>query len=365
MSKSQNVKNGKIEFLRFIFSIIIVLHHSRFLLGDEISPFLGGSFAVEFFFIVSGYLMMSSIEKCARGGDKLLVGRETLCFITKKVKNIMPQAICSWIIAFIFISITQAKNIKEMLEMFIDSFWELWMLEMSGLPAQEINGVVWYISSMLLCMAILYPLIRKFPDEMLNIVVPLTILFVLGYLCQEIGTPRNPSHWLGITYKGNLRALSEICIGVLCYQITKNLKKTSLSCFGKILVTILETGIYFTVISYMYFFKASRRDYFFLALLAFGVILSFSGRGVFSAAFNHSLCFFLGKMSMALFFSHTFFAKYLNEILPSCYTNILRMSIYIGCTIFTSILVMTVVHVWKRKEKYVIEKIKYLVLLSQ
>ena len=34
--------------------------------------------------------MMSSIEKCARGGDKLLVGRETLCFITKKVKNIMP-----------------------------------------------------------------------------------------------------------------------------------------------------------------------------------------------------------------------------------------------------------------------------------
>ena len=54
-------RNGKIEFLRFLFSLIIVVHHSRMFLGDEISPFLGGSLAVEFFFFVSGYLMMAYI----------------------------------------------------------------------------------------------------------------------------------------------------------------------------------------------------------------------------------------------------------------------------------------------------------------
>lgn len=63
-------RNGKIELLRFLFAVIIVLHHSRQLLGDENCLFLGGSLGVEFFFIVSGYLMMSSIEKrkCVRGG---------------------------------------------------------------------------------------------------------------------------------------------------------------------------------------------------------------------------------------------------------------------------------------------------------
>ena len=41
------MRNGKIDFYKFIFSIIIVIHHSRNLVGDDLSKFLGGSFAVE------------------------------------------------------------------------------------------------------------------------------------------------------------------------------------------------------------------------------------------------------------------------------------------------------------------------------
>ena len=55
--------NGKIELLRFVFAVIIVIHHSRYIFGDDYSPFLGGSLGVEFFFFVSGYLMMATIAK--------------------------------------------------------------------------------------------------------------------------------------------------------------------------------------------------------------------------------------------------------------------------------------------------------------
>lgn len=56
-------RNVTIEYLRFVFAGIVVLHHSRYILGDEDCWFLGGSLAVEFFLFVSGYLLQVSAEK--------------------------------------------------------------------------------------------------------------------------------------------------------------------------------------------------------------------------------------------------------------------------------------------------------------
>lgn len=73
----ENLRNGEIDFLRFLFSLIILLRHSSNIVGKEWYPFLGGAFAVEFFFIVSGYLMMASIQKCLQGGGQLFIrGRD-------------------------------------------------------------------------------------------------------------------------------------------------------------------------------------------------------------------------------------------------------------------------------------------------
>ena len=48
-------KNNYIEFLRFLFCSIIVVHHSSNL-------FPSGAFAVEFFYIVMGYFAIKHIE---------------------------------------------------------------------------------------------------------------------------------------------------------------------------------------------------------------------------------------------------------------------------------------------------------------
>ncbi len=53
-TKIHRARNGKIDFLRLLFAFIIVLHHTRYLLGDDHCLFLGGSLSVEFFFFVSG-----------------------------------------------------------------------------------------------------------------------------------------------------------------------------------------------------------------------------------------------------------------------------------------------------------------------
>lgn len=58
-------RNGTIDFLKFIFAVIIVIFHGSQKLTDDSSLqiFKSGRLGVEFFFLVSGYMMAASAEK--------------------------------------------------------------------------------------------------------------------------------------------------------------------------------------------------------------------------------------------------------------------------------------------------------------
>lgn len=353
MSKALNARrqrNGKIEFLRFLFAVIIVIHHSRNLLGDDQCMFLGGSLAVEFFFIVSGYLMMASIEKIQRQGpaNGEPLGKETIRFLGKKVSAVSPEVFVAWVIGFVFVVVAKSQSIKEAAKLFIGGIWEMLLLSMSGISVTGVNGVVWYISSMLLCMAILYPLIRRYPDMARCVIIPLCTLLLFGFLCQNYGEPRNPTKWLHLAYKGTLRGFAEIGLGVMCFSATTYIRKLPLNSKGKFLVTVVEIFSYTAAIWYMYTQKATERDYFFIMLLAIGAILSFSGQGIFAASFNNVFCIFLGKFSSPLYFSHVFYAQYLNNLLPESFQNNQRMAVYMASAFGTAVGVMLMSD-WIRK----------------
>ena len=100
-------RNREVDFLRFVFAVIIMLHHSRYVLGDENCLFLGGSLAVEFFFIVSGYLMMASILRAERrqstGVTRAALGTETYHFLLRKIRAFLPEYLIAWFIGFFLI----------------------------------------------------------------------------------------------------------------------------------------------------------------------------------------------------------------------------------------------------------------------
>lgn len=51
-------RNGIIDFMRFVFSILVVLEHTFLFRGRMLAGYIG----VEFFFIVTGWLLMKHIE---------------------------------------------------------------------------------------------------------------------------------------------------------------------------------------------------------------------------------------------------------------------------------------------------------------
>ena len=309
---SKRGRVGEMELWRFLFAIIIVFHHSRNLIGNENAPFFNGAYAVEFFFILSGYLLMQSIAHSQDlPGDRL--GTETIQFIKNKYLSFCPDLYISWIIGFLATVIITRCNV---LELFMGGFWEMTLLHMGGLYISKINSAVWYLSSMLLGMLILYPLLRRYKETAKKLLVPLITLFLLGWFYQETGSLRVPFDWNGITFKANLRAIADLGLGVICYQTTQWFSSLSFNKPAKVMVALVKYFCYGTLITYMFTVDEvpPTQDFFFLILWMIAIGMTFSRQSIANHIFDNKWIFFLGKFSLPLYLSHYYWSTLLAEL---------------------------------------------------
>lgn len=341
--EKQKMRCGKIDFLRFIFSICIVLNHAKYIMPTKAlaRQFAGFSFGVEFFFLVSGYLMMATIER-AEAGSTVSLGKETGAFLWRKVKVLYPELLISYMVGFGVIAAASSLNLGTL---FFKSWFEAFAListGLTGLDEYTVVPVIWYVSSMLICMALLYPLTRRFKDKVINIVLPLVIVLVFGYMYRTYKTIRGPLSWTGVTMRGNLRALAELSLGMLCYGLTQKLKKVDFTKAGRIVLGALEIGLYAVVIGYMAMNKASVKDFLYLVALCAAVILTFSGKSIGHELFDNKICAWLGKYSVSLFCSHYVFCIQLEHLIPGFETLSwqLRLAAYMGVSFATGLGVM-------------------------
>ncbi len=413
-------RNGRIELLRFLFALVILLHHTRFLFGYEQGILIGGSFAVEFFFLVSGYLLAGKIigdgafvhrsahctgdgafaqgRSCVHGDGAFAQGRscvhgngpfvtqdgalmrgngadarasavrpvgrsddncesaglgtETLQFLLHKIKGLCPQLPIAWFIGFFFISAVNGYGPRGILRFFRKSVWELLQVRMAGLyiAPNHVDGVVWYISTMLLCMAVLYPLLRRFPDMMTRVVCPLVAILLLGYLCQNFDSPRDPSKWLGVTFKGNLRGMAELCIGVCLYPLAEKIKRIPWNRFSAILAEVVMGVLFLDLLRYMTR-EPSNEDYFYLLLMAVLVMLAFSGVGALDGVLRNPLVYKLGQFSSALFFCHLYYARNLDAVLPEGLSRGQVLAVYLFCAFGTALVTEGLSALWNRSRQ--------------
>ena len=179
---------GEVEFFRFVFAVAIAFFHSSNLLGTR-PIFKNGASAVEFFFLVSGYLLMASVEKLREKPIDNL-GRETVGFVLGRIKPIYLDVVIGYVLGFTFRCISTAPSAGSMWSLFRKSVFEVLLVQRAGLGSNKINAAIWYVQSMLLCFCILYPLIRKFPRMMKQVILPLGALLLVGWLIRSEGSLR-------------------------------------------------------------------------------------------------------------------------------------------------------------------------------
>lgn len=301
-------RNGEIELLRFIFSMIVVCYHINNQLDiqpvSHLSFFLHGKIAVEFFFLVSGYLMAAGAKKKYQTTD---IVHETGVFIRKKFWSIFPYHIICFAVGLVLVlRFTHLPSSRHIINTLAASLPNLFLVQNSGLYQKNILTPEWYISAMLWMMLLIYPLILRFKDKFTKIAAPILCVVLVGYMIHANGKLGGTGRFL-FNYtvpKIYVRAFSEMCGGVFAYEVVQVLRSQKLKLPVRLFLTVAEAVCYAVPIAYTCSdWEQPYEGYAFYFLFA-GVVLSFSKVSVFSKLFNNPVVYYLGRLSLPIYYTH-------------------------------------------------------------
>ena len=310
-------KNGEIELLRFVFAIIIMLRHAS---GKIIIGFFGrAALGVEFFFIVSGYLMALSVKKkMDTQPDCERLGTESFYYVVHKFKGLMPEFLFAWMISFgvAHIDISKTITIREMVNDLMVWIYQLIPVSMAGFSGGEFHMAAWYISAMLLAMAILYPICRKYYDMYTRVIAPLLAIFILGMLQLSYGTVLGPVALIGtVTFRGFPRAIAEISLGAALCPLCEDFARHEITKNQSRMLTILSVICLGLTLAWMTIGTGNTCDTFCVFLIAIVVFVAFSAKGSLKERFDREFCYKAGRLSMVIYMCHCEWAKFFGKAL--------------------------------------------------
>lgn len=288
-------KYHNIEFLRFVFAIIIVYFH---ILHANIIKFIGNNhdyivlakmsvnagWIVECFFIISGYFLYKSIN-----ADNDI---NIIKFIWKKISRLGPVLIFSCIIGVIFFN----QNIYQ-------AIFNSLFLQCIGLSL-DYKGINWYISPLFWALILYYTILKKFENKKAYVFVGgicyLTYLVNINYCNGGFG--RETVY--GIINLGLARALAGIGLGLLIGKILDELK---LYCFRinpklKLLImTFLEISAFVFLIRYFLFGLKYKNAFIVVIVFSFLFISFINRNGILSRVLNNCVFSLFGRYSYSIY----------------------------------------------------------------
>lgn len=355
-------RNNSIELLRFLFTAIIIFFHINLDLWDQgkviavirgipVTFFMHGNLGVEFFFLVTGYLLARSVHKKIQAdrsnpGMSASLSQETLQFIVHKAKAVFPCYLTACALTP-FARLIVGKNLG--MSYFLKRIPSLFFLQRLGLGRPFI-GCTWYLSSLFIALPFVYPLCRKYYKAYTRVAAPVLCAVLLWSIITLTGSLGDIDDWFFFTYKTNIRAFAEISMGTTAYELSRFIRGRVHSLPARAALTF--TALASLALSLMYMCSAADGSYglpvFYLLFLL--VTITFSGEGLISRAdFFHSPFFtWLGAVSLPMYVSQTL----LRMLVPCVFGKYSQWTqcflIYAGTLLLASGLLTAISHVKNR-----------------
>ena len=254
-------QNNMISFWRVIFTYVIMLLHLFNQYGHSTGWYIG----VEFFFVVSGWLLAKDVDT---------KDRSPYMYTWHRLKRLYPEYIAAFIPAAACFIYSRNYNIKEAInwigtkglrEILMIHYWSWFDNSLMA------NVATWYISVMLLAGLLLYCCLKQFPKLTKELLIPIVAVSFITYSYRMVGN-MSGDDVCGMFYHVRFfRGLSEMGIGCLIYEYSLHyseyLKSTCIKLLGIL-------SMIFTIVA-SYFYKGEY-DYLYLLLISIGVLVSFN-----------------------------------------------------------------------------------------
>ena len=291
-----------IDFLRFVFALIIVYYH---ILHANIIPYVNGnetytqlatlcnyaSNIVAVFFMISGVFLYRSYEKSTNNTP-------VFDYLLGRVVRLAPLLILA-----ILLESALNKNFN----------WErniinMFFLQCSGLSL-EYKGILWYVSSFFIVSILYYAVLASISKRkallLISVLVYFSFAFRINYANGSIGGRETVLYVVNL---GVLRAIGDMGWGIILAVIYEKLHrmKTVYARFAntwvfKVLAGITEMATLIWLFDYFLF--STRVNNHILLIIVFSVLLliMLSSNSIMAKLFNKRFWGHLGKYAYAIY----------------------------------------------------------------
>ncbi len=289
-ANTANNKNAAVEFLRFFIIMCVVVHH-------YCSFVPGGYLGVDFYFVLSGFLLMRHYERHGGNTDKPYL--DALVYTKERYFRLLPNYLFAFFLSYI-LWICLAKD-TGLVGLFENNIWELLMLEAFGFTEFLMVAPGWYCSALLIAGFFVYVLLSKCRKSYLQFIAPISLFVILAYISHNFGQLNQHLQFAGFTTTGVLRGFAELGLGCICYVVHKSLLKKPPTCMVS---TLVELFCIIYICVQIFDHKDGKRD--FICLLAIAVLTTslFVGNSLWSKLLNHRWANYLGSISIGIYLNH-------------------------------------------------------------
>ena len=248
MSKDNKVqKNGYIYFLKFVFSIVILIFHGRVFANNANEILcLYAYVGVNYYFVVSGFLFINSVIKKDNSEENSYYG--ALKFLGYKIKPFVLKLLIVFISTHILLNYKDILNIRLL---FSDSYVaELFQISSVGYK-YLLNASWWYLSVMFIIVFLLYPAVKKHKINFAYYYSPILIFISLGIVKYNHIDINFHSAISSFLMNGFYTGIIYINLGIISYAISKTIREVfNDKTITRICITIFETlGYTFAIIN--------------------------------------------------------------------------------------------------------------------
>lgn len=257
--KNVEKKYYNLEFYRIFFTIFVCVNHIK------IYRFVNHAYlAVEFFFMVSGFMLLQSYKNKKRTPSEYLISR---------LKKLYPDYFFALIVYVFYLGIKTLiySNFGEIKVILTKMIPEVFLVQNIGIWGEGNNYPLWYLAVLIWGGFFLYCLLFKYEYFTIHIFSP---IFILGYYSLHFATSVSIESWnIIFCFSGPLmRGIADMCIGFLIYKIWEMLKeKEYISRIGIILKVVGLLGVMICFFSIPYYDKYIL---IFMPILIIGILAS-------------------------------------------------------------------------------------------
>ncbi len=310
-TKKKSARISSVEFWRFLFTVLVCLYHLEisFIKGKH---FPSGTAAVEFFFVLAGFLIAMSANHSLAGRKDKVTTKEAAAkavdFVWKKIKAIYPIMIVALILHYAIPSGNSFSFGQETgkLAQILNSEWDL--LFMVGTPFGYNNGMtaivpLWFLTA-LLVVGYLYTFAIYRNYDLTMFLAPVLGVLFLTYFGLKSSLILDFYIPMGFLTAGMVRAVAEIGLGVALFGLYAHLSKKKLGAFWIVVLTLLEIYAIYRYFALTIDQPAGLDNFRRIVYIMIIILLSFMHAGQLSRILNNPVSRWLGSISLAMYLCH-------------------------------------------------------------